>query len=273
MFVRLEGYTQYVLVRNTGSKQLFLVFGIVITEHCLTKQPVITHNSKLWTVILLCCRDNGKSKVCFSSSIDSHVCIVSPRPPHLRLDRRQGEWVLTGLRGPDVSHGGTMPPPPGPVEVPWGVLDFGSPLPPVSPLSLSGRGFSWAAWHSVWPGNEPEQPACLPLPASLPWDQRQSWDTARHSTLSVYPSIIPLLLSLDCLSFSSQSLVVILSLCVYPLHLILHHTIPFLTFSVILSFFSSTTHIPVWCLSFFSLSGLSYYLSLSALLLIKLYVK
>lgn len=92
--------------------------------------------------------------------------------------------------------------PPRSAEVPRGGLDFGS---------LWGRGFSWAAWHSVWPGSGPEQPACLPLPASLPWDQRQSWDTARHSTLSVYLSIIPLH-SLHPLSFSSQSFGVIVSL-------------------------------------------------------------
>lgn len=127
---------------------------------------------------------------------------MNSRPLQLRIDSRlvcsptataqcQGERVFTRLRGPGVSSGwagGTMGPL-GPVEVSLGGVDFGSPL---NPLSVSGRGFSWAAWHSVWPGSGPEQPACLPLPASLPWDQRQSWDKARHSMLSVYLSIFPL---------------------------------------------------------------------------------
>lgn len=71
---------------------------------------------------------------------------------------------------------------------PWGLLEcwgrraglwFCQPSPSTScPSSL---GFSWAAWHSVWPGHRPAQPVCLPLPASFSWNLRQNWVTARLS--------------------------------------------------------------------------------------------
>lgn len=82
--------------------------------------------------------------------------------------------------------------PPAPAEVPFrGELLLCSCLllllllpSPSSPCPHRTRAFP-GQWGTVWglAVSQSSQPACLPLPASLHLDQRQSWDTARRFTL------------------------------------------------------------------------------------------
>lgn len=58
--------------------------------------------------------------------------------------------------------------------------------------SLSGWGFSWAAWHSVWPGPGPEPLACQP-PSPETKDKAGTWPgTPRSPFISPsFPFLLP----------------------------------------------------------------------------------
>lgn len=114
--------------------------------------------------------------------------------PHQTERTRCVKWLSSGHNGPPGARWSAS-----------GGLGLGSQHQLHQPSLSSVRGFSWAAWHSVWPGPGPKQPACLPVPVSLPWDQRQSWDTARHSTFYAYLPVVLLRLPAGLLSSAPRS--------------------------------------------------------------------
>lgn len=96
-----------------------------------------------------------------------------------------------------VESGSTMGPP-GHVEVPWGGLDLGSFHPP--PVTIGPRLFLGSVAQCVaWPR---ARTASLPASASLP-PLRLKTKLGHGQTLSVYRSIISLLLSLRSFFFFS----------------------------------------------------------------------
>lgn len=112
-----------------------------------------------------------------------------------------------GAWGPDLSPPPTTPQPPVPLR----------------------PGFLWPAWHSVWPGSGPEQPACLPLPAPPPPPPPETKDKAGTQPdtprfLFITPSFPS---SLSRLSFSPQSLGVVLSPFFSSFFYLSHHPVFF----------------------------------------------